>query len=170
VVAIGRDKARDDRTRFGMKRVYAAVTAVIKFQDHRAKIEFIERLSAEEVVIGGRPRRLAGDFTAPLAMTLVMERPDKYRLGEFLRPEKYADTARLIFFQPFDPQRTPVILVHGLHETPSVWAPLINSMRDDLDIRRHYQFWVFSYPGGYSYPYAAALLRRELEGVAQALP
>jgi pimeloyl-ACP methyl ester carboxylesterase len=170
VLAIGREKARDDRTRFALKRVYAAVTAVVRFQDHRAEIEFIERSSTNQVVVAGRTHPLAADFTAPLAMTLVLERPDKYRLGEFLRPEKYADTARLIFLQRFDPQRTPVIFVHGLHETPSIWAPVINSICDDPELRRRYQFWVFTYPGGYSYPYAAVLLRRQLDEVAKTFP
>jgi pimeloyl-ACP methyl ester carboxylesterase len=85
-------------------------------------------------------------------------------------PEAYADTARLFQLQQFDPTRTPVILVHGLQDTPASWAPMINSLRDDRWIREHYQFWVFSYPSGYPYPYSALLLRRDLDGIARAFP
>jgi pimeloyl-ACP methyl ester carboxylesterase len=85
-------------------------------------------------------------------------------------PEKFADTARLIQLQRFDPNRTPVIFVHGLQETPASWAPMINSLRDDPAIRKRYQFWFYSYPSGYPYPYAAALFRRELDGVKRAFP
>jgi len=47
---------------------------------------------------------------------------------------------------------------------------MINSLRDDARIRKHYQFWVYSYPSGYPYPYSAALLRRDLDGIKRAFP
>jgi len=72
--------------------------------------------------------------------------------------------------QQFDPARTPVIFVHGLQETGASWAPMIDSLRDDPWIREHYQFWFFSYPSGYPYPYAAALFRRDLDGIERAFP
>jgi pimeloyl-ACP methyl ester carboxylesterase len=87
-----------------------------------------------------------------------------------MNPEKFADTTRLIQLQRFDPDRTPVIFVHGLQETPASWAPMINSLRDDPAIRKRYQFWFYSYPSGYPYPYSAALFRRELDGVTRAFP
>jgi pimeloyl-ACP methyl ester carboxylesterase len=65
---------------------------------------------------------------------------------------------------------TPVIFVHGLQETGASWTPMIDSLRDDPWIRERYQFWFFSYPSGYPYPYSAALFRRELDGVKRAFP
>ena len=47
---------------------------------------------------------------------------------------------------------------------------MIDSLRDDPWIRVHYQFWFFSYPSGYPYPYSAALFRRELDGIKRAFP
>jgi len=47
---------------------------------------------------------------------------------------------------------------------------MIDSLRDDPWIREHYQFWVFSYPSGYPYPYAAMLLRHDLDGIDRAFP
>ncbi len=47
---------------------------------------------------------------------------------------------------------------------------MINTLRDDPEIRRRYQFWVYSYPSGYPYPYSAALFREELDAVARAFP
>jgi pimeloyl-ACP methyl ester carboxylesterase len=37
-------------------------------------------------------------------------------------------------------------------------------------IRDHYQFWVYSYPSGYPYPYSAALFRQDLNGIDRAFP
>ncbi len=47
---------------------------------------------------------------------------------------------------------------------------MINALRSDHEVREHYQFWVFSYPSGYPYPYSAALLRKELDGVDHVFP
>lgn len=47
---------------------------------------------------------------------------------------------------------------------------MINTLRDDPEIRRRYQFWVYSYPSGYPYPYSAALFRDELDAIARVFP
>ena len=47
---------------------------------------------------------------------------------------------------------------------------MIDALRDDPAIRKHYQFWYFSYPSGYPYPYAAALFRQDLDGIERAFP
>src|SRR5260370_5130009 len=47
---------------------------------------------------------------------------------------------------------------------------MIDSLRNDALIRQHYQFWFFSYPSGYPYPYAAALFRENLDGIKRAFP
>ena len=170
VVAVRREPLADFRRTFAASRMYAAATAVIRFHGHRAQIEFIEPFRTEEVVLDGETYPLAADYTAPLAIGLTTERPDKLGLIRLLRPEKYADTARLTRLQPYDPNRTPVIFVHGLQDTPASWAPMINSLRDDPEIRRRYQLWVYSYPSGYPYSYSAALFRKELDAIARAYP
>src|SRR5690606_38964833 len=60
--------------------------------------------------------------------------------------------------------------IHGLDSTPATWAPMINTLRGDPEIRRRYQFWVFSHPSGYAYPYTTSLLRKELDGVNREFP
>jgi pimeloyl-ACP methyl ester carboxylesterase len=87
-----------------------------------------------------------------------------------VRPEAYASTARLLQLQQFDSKRTPVIFVHGLQDTPASWTTMINSLRNDPWIRKRYQFWFFTYPSGYPYPYSAMLLRRDLDGMKRAFP
>jgi pimeloyl-ACP methyl ester carboxylesterase len=72
--------------------------------------------------------------------------------------------------QQYDPNRTPVIFVHGLQETGASWAPMIDSLRNDAVIRKRYQFWFYSYPSGYPYPYSAAMFRRDLDGIKRAFP
>jgi pimeloyl-ACP methyl ester carboxylesterase len=170
LVAVGRTQNTEFRERYEGPRVYAPVTAVLRFKDRCASLEFHEPFLKERVIVANRSFALASDFDAPMAMLLRRERPDKLGFARLMRPEKYADTARLIRLQPFDPRRTPVIFVHGLQDTPVSWVPMISALRKDVQIQRRYQLWVFSYPSGYPYPYSAALLRHELDGIARKFP
>lgn len=94
----------------------------------------------------------------------------KLELARLLRPEKYAETARISRLQPYDPNKTVVLVIHGLKDSPATWAPMLNHLRADEDVRRNCQFWFYSYPSGYPYPYSAAILRRELDAVQKRFP
>jgi pimeloyl-ACP methyl ester carboxylesterase len=170
LVAVERGENTQFRQSYELPRVYAPVTAVVKFQGQRAQLDFIEPFVSDRVKIDSHSFPLAADYDAPMAMLLSRERPDKLGFIRLLRPEKYADTARVIRLQPFDLQRTPVIFVHGLQDTPASFVPMVSALRKDPEIQRRYQLWVFSYPSGYPYPYSAALLRRELDGIARKFP
>lgn len=68
--------------------------------------------------------------------------------------------AGIFFIEPYDPQRIPVLFVHGIRGTPRNFRPLIES----LD-RSRFQAWVFSYPTGLRTESAVALLRLALEEI-----
>jgi pimeloyl-ACP methyl ester carboxylesterase len=169
-IAVGKTDIADYRKTFSSKRVYASVTAVEHFNQHTAEIDLLEPLAISEVALGTHRYPLAADFSAPLAMMMAREHPEKLGLIRLFRPDRYANTARLTRLQPYDPQRIPVLFIHGLQDTPASWVPMINTLRADPEIRRRYQFWFFSYPSGYPYPYSAELLRRELDGINAAFP
>jgi pimeloyl-ACP methyl ester carboxylesterase len=170
VVAVGREEKPDFRKTLTARRLYAGATAVIHFDSRHARLEFVDPLSIERISLDGHSAPIAADFTAPLAVGLTQERPEKLGLARLLRPEKYADTARLTRLQPYDSNRIPVIFVHGLQDTPACWVTMVNTLWADAEIRRRYQFWVYSYPSGYPYPYSAALFRDELDAVKRSFP
>ena len=171
VVAVGRAQRENSRADFGMSRVYYGVTAVATVDDtRRCEIRFEDPLSTETVRFNGRTTPLAADFTVPLAVMLDREDPKKLELARLLRPGKYEETARISRLQPYDPSKTVVLCVHGLMDSPATWAPLINSLRADPEVRRRYQFWFYSYPSGYPYPHSAAILRQQLDAAQQRFP
>jgi pimeloyl-ACP methyl ester carboxylesterase len=170
LVAGGRSENRQFREQYKLRRIYAPATAIIRFSEQRARLEFIDPLNVERVAVGGRTFPLAIDLRTPTAMLIARERPERLGLSRVLNPQKFADTAGLTQLQPYDPARTPVVFVHGLQETPASWAPMVNSLRDDPWIRKNYQFWFYSYPSGYPYPYSAVLFRRDLDGIGHAFP
>src|SRR5436309_4370379 len=170
IAVIGRTYSRNFRKQYKLRRVYATITAIVRFSGRKASLEFVDPLNAERITLNKQVSPLAADFDAPTALLIARERPERLGLSRVMNPEAYADTAMLTRLQQFDPAKTPVIFVHGLQETGASWAPMIDSLRDNPAIRKHYQFWYFSYPSGYPYPYAAALFRQDLDGIERALP
>jgi pimeloyl-ACP methyl ester carboxylesterase len=170
LVAVGRQENPQFRQQYKLRRVYAPTTAVIQFSGQKADLKFVDPFQTERVALNKRNFPLAVDLSAPTAMLIARERPERLGFARTIDPQRYADTAELTQLQPFDPARTPVIFVHGLQETPASWTPMFDSLRNDPWIREHYQFWVYSYPSGYPYPYAAALFRQDLDGIERAFP
>jgi pimeloyl-ACP methyl ester carboxylesterase len=170
IAVVGRTESPQFRQQYKLRRIYAPITAIIRFSDRKASLEFMDPLNAERITLNKRTFPLAADFDAPTAVLIARERPERLGLSRVMNPEAYADTAMLTRLQQFDPARTPVIFVHGLQETGASWAPMIDSLRHDPAIRKHYQFWYFSYPTGYPYPYAAALFRQDLDGIEREFP
>jgi pimeloyl-ACP methyl ester carboxylesterase len=170
IAVAGRTESPHFRQQYKLRRVYAPITAIVRFFGRQAHLEFIDPLKTQRITVNKQVFRLAADFDAPTALLIARERPERLGLSRVMNPGAYADTAMLCRLQQFDPGRTPVIFVHGLQETGASWAPMIDSLRDDPWIREHYQFWFFSYPSGYPYPYAAALFRQDLDGIERAFP
>lgn len=164
LVAIGKGLNKEWRSNYGFKKTYYGVTAVVSFKGNKCVIEFFDPLNTETVPLDGHVYQLSADFTVPMAVLLASSAPNMPKLQRMLWPEKYAETAHLSRLEPYNPNKTVVLVIHGLMDSPSTWAPMIINLRSNPEIRQHYQFWFFSYPSGYPYPYSAAILRKELDG------
>ncbi|MGA8657288.1 MAG: hypothetical protein WB586_14170 [Chthoniobacterales bacterium] len=120
------------------------------------------------VRVAGAQRRLAADFGAPLAY--YPEPGLLLGLMAMVRPEKYEERAGLYMLEPYDPDRIPVILIHGLLSIPQMWVPTISAIESDPELRGRYQFWVFAYPTGDPIALSALKLRESLARVYQLYP
>jgi len=170
LVAVQRNATPAAGKPFLLPRIYEAATAVAHFSGRRCKVEFLASSASETVMVSGRMLSAAADFTAPLVFGLSREHPEKEAMPGMLTPEKFANRVRLLRLQPYQSEKTPVVFVHGLQDTPVTWAPMINALLADPLVRRNYQFWVFNYPSGYPVPYSALLLRRQLRALDKAFP
>jgi len=170
LVAIGRALTKDAQANFSLPRVYYGVTAVANFEGRRCVLRFEDPLATETTRLEGRTYPLSADFTVPLAVMLASNNPKKYEITRLLNPAKYAETARISRLQPYDPNKAVVLVIHGLMDSPATWTPMLNKLRGNEEIRRNYQFWFYSYPSGYPYPYSAAILRRELTAIQKKFP
>ncbi|WP_051080819.1 esterase/lipase family protein [Thioalkalivibrio thiocyanoxidans] len=85
---------------------------------------------------------------------------DDVARGSQWRPLDFmlAGYAGIYFLEPYDPDRTPVLFVHGMNGSPRGFAELI----DHLD-RERYQPWLYYYPSGLPLQTVAAHLAQTLE-------
>lgn len=169
-VAIGREMNADFRERFGLPRTYYGVTTLVRFENNRAEIAFEDPLATEDVRFGKTKLPLAADFTVPIAVLLDSANPRAMGIPRLLRPGRHSDTARIFRLEPYDPNKTIILVVHGLMDSPVTWTPIVNALRSNPGIRKNYQFWFFSYPSGLPYPYSAAILQDELDAVHARYP
>jgi triacylglycerol esterase/lipase EstA (alpha/beta hydrolase family) len=170
IVAFGKQANQDAKQDFNLPRTYYGVTALARFKGRTCEIGFEDPLATESVKLGGHTFPLAADFTVPIAVMLDNSNAEKMGLSRLINPEKYADTARITRLQPYDPNKTVILVVHGLNSSPATWTPIINSLRNNEEIRRNFQFWVFSYPSGYPYMHSAAILRQNLDAIEKRFP
>ena len=170
IVAVEREESKKARGKAAPSRIYRTVSAIAQFQGRRCVLQFYDPLDSETASFLCRTVPLAADFTVPLAVMLQETDPGKHELWRVLNPEKYAYTARIERLQPYNPNKTVVLVIHGLKDSQATWTPMINKLRGDPMIRKHYQFWFNSYPSGYPFPYSAAILRAELDDVEKQFP
>ena len=91
----------------------------------------LDRTSA--VRIGGSSIPLAGDFTAPLALSSDGMNDLVLGIRAILNVGASADIKGIYLIDPFDPNRIPVLLVHGLMSSPLVWRNVATAAMDRCD-------------------------------------
>lgn len=149
--------------------VTAPVTAMLDFKGRDVTLSLLDPTEQPKARVAGGVRALDADFSAPLA---YYPQHSEYWDGIMgaIRVSQYMKTTGLYMLQPYDPERIPLIFVHGLISTPRMWRNVINEIETDPVLRRRYQCGVFAYPTGNPPLYSALRFREELEKFQQLHP
>ncbi|PYL05668.1 MAG: hypothetical protein DME33_15900 [Verrucomicrobia bacterium] len=150
--------------------IAAAVTATLDFHGKDATLALRRPAKQPTATVEGKVRPLAVNYSAPIS---YYKPPSNLALKGLIggfEGTHYPARIGLYFMQPYDPERIPLVFVHGLFSTPFTWVQTINGLQADPEIRKHYQFWVFAYPTGYPILYSAFRLRQALAKVDQVYP
>jgi triacylglycerol esterase/lipase EstA (alpha/beta hydrolase family) len=142
--------------------ITAAVTATLDFHATNATLALRRPAKQPLASVEGKTLPLEANFSAPISYYQPPGNLLLIGLLAGLRSGRYMDKTGLYFLQPYDPDRIPLVFVHGLFSTSFNWAQTINGLQADPEIRKHYQFWVFGYPTGNPILYSALRLREEL--------
>jgi len=161
----------DPPEKFAPRRgITAPVTATLDFHATNATLALRRPAKQLTATVEGKVRPLNANFSAPIS---YFPPPGSLMLVGLLggfRATEYPAPTGLYFLQPYDPDRIPVVFVHGLFSTPWTWVKTINGLQADPEIRKHYQFWIFAYPTGNPILYSALRLREELAKADQLYP
>ncbi len=146
------------------------VTAVFRFEGTLAalgarragQLELYNPLQVQHIQIANHAVPLETDLTTPLAYFLSQTDLQEVELRGFFRPDSLRNRTGIYLFEPYQPGKIPVVLVHGLLSSPLTWTPLFNELQGDPAIRNKYQFWFYLYPTGDPYLETAADLHQSL--------
>lgn len=104
------------------------------------------------------------NYTVPIAIMLE-DQPRLWILGGLLSPADWERQSGLFMGQPYQKGKIPVVLVHGLASSYHIWLDMANELRADPVLRKHYQFWIYSYFTGSPVEYSAYRFRLQLKAV-----
>lgn len=132
---------------------------------HFCKIELYDPLMQNEVKIGNKTTPLEADISTPLAYYLDQPqfRDTDLATWGLLLPGHSETVQGLYMLEPYDPQKIPVVMVHGLWSSPITWMEMFNDLRAQPEIRDNYQFWFYLYPTGEPFWISATQFRRDLQ-------
>jgi pimeloyl-ACP methyl ester carboxylesterase len=85
------------------------------------------------------------------------------------RPQEEKQELGLYAVTPFDPNKVPVVMVHGLVSDPNTWDEMLGQLSEEPEIVRNYQFWMFLYPPENSILKSASDLRGSLQDAMKQL-
>ncbi len=133
-------------------------------QSRHAVLELHDPLDEPSVQVAQVNVPLETDLSTPLAHTLSQPGLDDNRLSTLglLNPTKAETLQGLYMLEPFQKEKIPVVMVHGLWSSPVTWMEMFNDLRSDPQIREHYQFWFYLYPSGKAFWFSAAQMREDL--------
>lgn len=128
-------------------------------------LELHDPITAKDIHVAGRSVPLETDLSTPLAYFLDNPEFEKNRAIAtlaLLRPELAQPLRGLYMLEPYDPNKIPVLLVHGLWSSPITWMEMFNDLRSFPEVRDQYQFWFYLYPTGQPFWVSGAQLREDL--------
>ena len=145
--------------------MFLSATAIYRRVQNQPHLSFIA--ADNRITLGRKSYPLVTDKNAAASMLVRRaRRVAQSGLTNLLHPEVRAK-GEIVLSQPYDPNKIPILLVHGLQSTPFTFLQLVNALESDPEIARRFQFWHFYYSTGTPVLLNALRLREELERTVQ---
>jgi pimeloyl-ACP methyl ester carboxylesterase len=128
-------------------------------------VRLLDSLRVDHVRIGERNWPLAMNLEAALEKLSASGPGPLDGLLHAMSGDRLAEP-RLTILEPFDPEKIPVVFIHGLMSSPLMWKRVVMELAGDPAIRDRCQFWVFYYASGQPVPLSALQLGEALDRMA----
>ncbi len=150
----------------GTRGTVTPITCVLTFPDgQKPSLVLLPRMTQAQFRVGSLRYGLAADWSAPLEVYWNLTHVKDDRILGLLRPQELRDTTGLSCIEPYDPNKIPVILTHGLASSANTFDNFVNRLWADPEVRRHYQFWYFNYPSGIAWTVSARVYRESIRNL-----
>ena len=116
-----------------------AATLVLRFDDETpadARLQIFDPRESDGMLVGDTMMPLETDVSTPLARYLSNKDLSLLDTWGYLRPDRADKISGLYMVQPYDPDRIPVLMVHGVWSSPMTWMEMFNDLQADPEIRR----------------------------------
>ncbi len=129
-----------------------------------AQFSFYDTFITEQITRNGEIIPLARDYSTPIATMshCLPVMTDTNLITTMLNPDKQEEITGLYLLEPYNPEKIPVVFVHGLMSSPETWIRMINFLRHYPYVRKNYQFWFYKYSSGNPVLISAETLRKAL--------
>ena len=125
-----------------------AVTRSVTVVMDGARLRFLDpRTTRTSEVALGFEAPVAADFTAPLGLLLAQANLHALENRSFFSASVDGHEG-LYLLEEYDPDRRPVVMVHGLWSSPLTWRDLTNDVFGDATLHQRYQVWHYMYATG----------------------
>ena len=124
----------------------------------------------KSIELSGSTLPVNRDDAAPIAeMTRRGRHVARAGLSGMIDPARMPVKTGIFLTEPYDPNKIPILMVHGLQSTPFAFASLISAIRRDPTLNEHFQVWTFLYGTGTPVVVNALRLRQELNKTIRAI-
>lgn len=98
-------------------------------------------LRSAHVMVGTRTLALAADTSAFYAHGAGSSSLKRLGIWGLLGGDEVGRRAGLYLLEDYDPDKRPIVMLHGLGSSPLAWARLSNDIWADPALRQHFQVW-----------------------------
>lgn len=154
--------SEDPLERFIPSPMPLAATFVLRSRGNSANefvLEVANPLRVDAIAVGDCYIPIAKDISCPLEYQL-RNRPTDPITG-FLFPGSGNQDDGLLWAEPYQKGKIPVLFIHGLMSEPTAWMDMVNQLRSYRWFNEHYQVWGFSYATGSPFVTSAMRLRNQ---------
>ncbi len=140
-----------------------STTFLITFEEPRPTLRLIDTRIRPDWPVARGAVLLDFDGSLPVAMSVGRAREHWIGILGFVSVASRLERAGIYLMEPYDPDRIPVLMIHGLQSSPLIWRNIAAAISTDLELQPHYQLWAFYYPTGLSILDSAEILRESLD-------
>jgi pimeloyl-ACP methyl ester carboxylesterase len=128
----------------------------------RVRVGLTDTRLAEYVCFGRQTLPVAADFTAPYAVQITRDHSRAAGRAALFGDSVAGSRLGLTISAPWDPDKIPLILIHGLASSAEAWRELTNDILGSEELRGRYQIIHYAYATNESFLATATRFRREL--------